>query len=254
MQTGWRIGSLIGIPLFLDPLWFVILALGTLNYSVAYLQWGTVLAWSAGLVMALLLFGSVLLHELGHSLVARSQGIKVNSITLFLFGGIASIEEESKTPGQAFQVAIAGPAVSIALFVLLTLLGQALPASSPASAMAADLAKINVVLAVFNLIPGLPLDGGQVLKAAVWKVTGNRFQAVHWAARAGQILGWLAIATGIAVDFFTGELVSGLWIALLGWFGIRNASAYNRVTTWQEAFLHLVAADAMTSEFRVVDA
>lgn len=254
MQTGWRIGSLFGIPLFLDPLWFVILALGTLNYGVAYLQWGTVLAWSAGLVMALLLFGSVLLHELGHSLVARSQGIKVNSITLFLFGGIASIEEESKTPGQAFQVAIAGPAVSIALFVLLTLLGQALPASSPASVMAADLAKINVVLAVFNLIPGLPLDGGQVLKAAVWKVTGNRFQAVHWAARAGQILGWLAIATGIAVDFFTGELVSGLWIALLGWFGIRNASAYNRVTTLQEALLQLVAADAMTSEFRVVDA
>lgn len=254
MQTGWRIGSLFGIPLFLDPLWFVILALGTLNYGLAYLQWGTVLAWSAGLMMALLLFGSVLLHELGHSLVARSQGIKVNSITLFLFGGIASIEEESKTPGQAFQVAIAGPAVSIALFVLLTLLGQALPASSPASLMVADLAKINVVLAVFNLIPGLPLDGGQVLKAAVWKVTGNRFQAVRWAARAGQILGWLAIATGVAVDFFTGELVSGLWISLLGWFGIRNASAYNRVTTLQEALLQLVAADAMTSEFRVVDA
>ena len=254
MQTGWRIGSLFGIPLFLDPLWFVILGLATLNYGLGYLQWGTVLAWSAGLVMALLLFSSVLLHELGHSLVARSQGINVNSITLFLFGGIASIEEESKTPGQAFQVAIAGPAVSIALFVVLTLLSQVLPVPSPASVMAADLAKINFVLAMFNLIPGLPLDGGQVLKAAVWKVTGNRFQAVRWAARAGQILGWLAIAAGLAVDFFTGELVTGLWIALLGWFGIRNASAYNRVTTFQEALLQLVAADAMTREFRVVDA
>ena len=254
MQTGWRIGSLFGIPLFLDPLWFVILGLATLNYGVGYLQWGTVLAWSAGLVMALLLFGSVLLHELGHSLVARSQGINVNSITLFLFGGIASIEEESKTPGQAFQVAIAGPAVSIGLFVVLTLLSQVLPVTSPASVMAADLAKINFVLAIFNLIPGLPLDGGQVLKAAVWKVTGNRFQAVRWAARAGQILGWLAIAAGLAVDFFTGELVTGLWIALLGWFGIRNASAYNRVTTLQEALLQLVAADAMSREFRVVDA
>ena len=254
MQTGWRIGSLFGIPLFLDPLWFVILGLATLNYGLGYLQWGTVLAWSAGLVMALLLFSSVLLHELGHSLVARSQGINVNSITLFLFGGIASIEEESKTPGLAFQVAIAGPAVSIALFVVLTLLSQVLPVPSPASVMAADLAKINFVLAMFNLIPGLPLDGGQVLKAAVWKVTGNRFQAVRWAARAGQILGWLAIAAGLAVDFFTGELVTGLWIALLGWFGIRNASAYNRVTTFQEALLQLVAADAMTREFRVVDA
>ena len=254
MQTGWRIGSLFKIPLFLDPLWFVILGLATLNFGFAYMEWGTVLAWSAGLVMALLLFGSVLLHELGHSLVARSQGIKVNSITLFFFGGIAAIEEESKTPGQAFQVAIAGPSVSIALFVLLILLSQLLPLSSPASVMAADLARINLVLALFNLIPGLPLDGGQVLKAAVWKVTGNRFQAVHWAAKAGQILGYCAIAFGIAVDWFTGQLVNGLWIVLLGWFSIRNASAYDRVTTLQEALLKLVAADAMKQDFRVVDA
>lgn len=254
MQTGWRIGSLFEIPLFIDPLWFVVLGISTLNFGLAYTQWGTVLAWSAGLVMALLLFGSVLLHELGHSLVARSQGIKVNSITLFFFGGIASIEEESKTPGQAFQVAIAGPTVSIAVFVLLTLLSLTLPVSSPASVMAADLAKINLVVALFNLIPGLPLDGGQVLKAAVWKITGNRFQAVHWAARAGQILGYSAIAVGIAVDWFTGELLNGLWIVLVGWFGIRNASAYERVTTLQEALLELVAADAMNREFRVVDA
>jgi Zn-dependent protease len=254
MQTGWRIGSLFKIPLFLDPLWFVILVLATLNFGFAYMEWGTVLAWSAGLVMALLLFGSVLLHELGHSLVARSQGIKVNSITLFFFGGIASIEEESKTPGQAFQVAIAGPTVSIALFVLLTLLSQVLPVSSPVSAMAGDLAKINLVLALFNLIPGLPLDGGQVLKAAVWKVTGNRFQAVHWAAAAGQVLGYCAIAFGIAVDWFTGQLVNGLWIVLLGWFSIRNASAYDRVTSLQEALLQLVATDAMNQDFRVVDA
>ncbi len=254
MQTGWKIGSLFGIPLFLDPLWFVILAFATANFGLAYLQWGNVLAWSAGVAMALLLFGSVILHELGHSLVARSQGIKVNSITLFLFGGIASIEEESKTPGQAFQVAIAGPAVSIAIFVLLTLLAYVLPVSSPASVVVADLAKINLVLALFNLIPGLPLDGGQVLKAAVWKATGNRFQAVRWAARAGQILGWAAIALGVAVDWFTGQLVSGLWIVLLGWFGIRNAGAYERVTAMQEALLQMVAADAMNQEFRIVDA
>lgn len=254
MQTGWRIGSLFGIPLFIDPLWFVILTLATLNFGLAYLQWGTVLAWSAGVVMALLLFGSVLLHELGHSLVARSQGIKVNSITLFLFGGIASIEEESKTPGQAFQVAIAGPSVSIALFGLLTGLSYVLPVSSLASVLVGELGKINLVLALFNLIPGLPLDGGQVLKAAVWKATGNRFQAVHWAARTGQILGWLAIATGLAVDWFTGQLVTGLWILLLGWFGIRNARTYDRVTTLQEALLQLTAADAMTREFRVLDA
>ena len=254
MQTSWKIGSLFGIPLFLDPLWFIILTFVTLNFGLNYLQWGNVLAGSAGLVMALLLFGSVVLHELGHSIVARSQGIKVNSITLFLLGGIAAIEEESKTPGEALQVAIAGPSVSIALFVLLMLLSYILPTSSLASLMMGDLARINLILALFNLIPGLPLDGGQIFKAAVWKVTGDRFLAVHWAARAGQILGWSAIAAGAVLEFSTGELVGGLWLVLLGWFGIRNATTYDRVTTLQETLLKLVAADAMTREFRLVDA
>jgi Zn-dependent protease len=128
MQANWRIGSLFGIPFFLDPSWFFILAFLTLvnarNFTPSF---GTTLAWSAGFVMALLLFGSVVLHELGHSLVARSQGITVNSITLFVFGGIASIERESKSPGEAFQVAIAGPAVSLILFGLFYLISQVLP-------------------------------------------------------------------------------------------------------------------------------
>lgn len=254
MQTNWKIGSLFGIPLFLDPLWFVILGLTTLNFGFAYQQWGTVAGWSAGLIMALLLFASVLLHELGHSLVAQSQGIKVNSITLFLFGGVAAIEEESKTPGQAFQVAIAGPAVSVMLFFLLRLAASVIPDSNPLSEMTADLSRINLVVALFNLIPGLPLDGGQVLKAALWKVTGDRFQAVHWAAKAGQILGYIAIALGFAIDFFTREFITGLWIVLIGWFAVRNANSYDRVTTLQETLLKLVAADSMTRNFRVVDA
>ncbi|MDH6099189.1 site-2 protease family protein [Anabaenopsis sp. FSS-46] len=254
MMQSWKIGSLFGIPLFLDPLWFIVLGLATLNFSMAYQQWGTTIAWSAGIVMALLLFTSVLLHELGHSLAARSQGIKVNSITLFLFGGIAAIEEESKTPAKAFQVAIAGPLVSIALFLLFSITTNITPATSPVSAMVTDLARINLVVALFNLIPGLPLDGGQVLKAAVWQMTGDRFQAVHWAARAGQILGYSAIALGFVVDFLTSELITGLWIALIGWFAVRNANSYDRVTTLQETLLKLLARDAMTRDFRVVDA
>ncbi|NJL62832.1 MAG: site-2 protease family protein [Methylacidiphilales bacterium] len=254
MQTNLRIGSLFGIPLFLDPLWFLIFALSTLNFGFAYQEWGTVLAWSGAVAMSLLLFSSVLLHELGHSLAAKSQGIKVNSITLFLFGGIAAIEEESKTPGKAFQVAIAGPLVSIGLFVLLTLSLNILSTNTPASIVLADLARINLVLALFNLIPGLPLDGGQVLKAAIWKATGNRFKAVRGAARAGQVLGYTAIALGLAVDFFTSDLGTGLWIALLGWFGIRNATNYLRVTSLQETLLETTVAEAMTRDFRVVDA
>jgi Zn-dependent protease/CBS domain-containing protein len=254
MQTNLRIGSLFGIPLFLDPLWFVIFALSTLNFGFAYQEWGTVLAWSGAVAMSLLLFTSVLLHELGHSLAAKSQGIKVNSITLFLFGGIAAIEEESKTPGKAFQVAIAGPLVSVGLFFLLFLSLNILPANTPVSVVIGDLARINLVLALFNLIPGLPLDGGQVLKAAIWKATGNRFKAVRGAARAGQVLGYTAIALGLAVDFFTSDLGTGLWIALLGWFGIRNATNYLRVTSLQETLLETTVAEAMTRDFRVVDA
>lgn len=258
MQSGWRVGSLFGIPLFLDSSWFIILAWLTIangsEWQKIYPQWGMTLAWGAGFAMALLLFGSVLVHELGHSLVARSQGIKVNSITLFLFGGIASIDQESKTPGKAFQVAIAGPAVSSLLFVFLSLFARALPELSPAQVVAADMAGINLILAAFNMIPGLPLDGGQVLKAAVWKISGDRFVGVHWAANAGKILGWLAIAFGVTILFIGGESgIGGIWIALLGWFGVRNASAYDRLTDMQEALMQLSAADSMTNEFRVVD-
>ncbi|NJO42785.1 MAG: site-2 protease family protein [Cyanobacteria bacterium CRU_2_1] len=255
MRSGWRIGTLFGIPVFLDLSWFFILLLFTWGYGAGLERegWESGQAWLIGFVMTVLLFVSVLLHELGHSLVARSQGIKVNSITLFLFGGIASIDQESKTPGQAFQVAIAGPAVSFFLFVLLLPLSFVTPAESSARLVLNQLAGINLVLAIFNMIPGLPLDGGQVLKAAVWKLTGSRVKGVRWAARSGQLLGWGAIifgVTGFLTTFFSG----GLWIALLGWFGLRNASAYNQITDIQEALTRLNAAAAMTREFRVVDA
>ncbi len=262
MQSGWRIGSLFGIPLYIDPSWFLILLLVAFPRGAVWQQeypaWGAQVAYSAGVAMALLLFASVLLHELGHSLVARAQGIKVNSITLFLFGGVASIEQESKTPGQAFQVAIAGPAVSFLLFLLLNLLASALPGTpstpegSPLIVLANDLAILNLVLAAFNLLPGLPLDGGQILKALVWKITGSRFKGIHWAARAGRTLGWIAIIFG-GLQVVSGNL-SGLWIALLGSFGLRNANNYDRVTALQEALLKIKAGEAMTREFRVVDA
>ena len=253
MQKGWRIGSLFGIPLLIDYSWFVILALATSEYASSYRLWGPALSWSAGFAIALLLFGSVLLHELGHSLAAMSQGIKVNSITLFLFGGMASIESESKTPGQAFQVAIAGPLVSFAIFFILGLGSQVLPQTSLLAIVVERVAEINLVLGLFNLIPGLPLDGGQVLKAAIWKITGSRFAGVRWAAKTGQVLGGLAIAFGLTVCLLSREF-GGLWIALIGWFAIRNASAYSQFTLLQETLLKTKACDAMSRDFRVVDA
>lgn len=255
MQSGWRVGSILGIPLFIDRSWFIILVLITLANGLNpdwQMQWGE-LAWVMGFAMALLLFGSVLLHELGHSVAAKLQGIGVNSITLFLFGGIASIDRESKTPWNALKVAIAGPLVSFGLFLLLSGLVQVSPLPAPIRLVLVNVAYINLVLTLFNLIPGLPLDGGQVLKALVWKVTDSRIQGIRWAARSGQILGWLAIALGLGRILFNQDY-SGLWIAAIGWFALRNAAAYQQVTNLQEAMLALTAADAMVRDFRVVDA
>lgn len=255
MQAGWRVGSLFGIPLLIDPSWFWIVALFTFRYGNLWQRegWGTNIAWVAGFLMAMLLFASVLLHELGHSLVARSQGIQVSSITLFLFGGIASIDQESKNPAEAFWVAISGPAVSFGLFVLLSGVQQGLPLAPPVAAVITNLAGINLVLAIFNMLPGLPLDGGQVLKAAIWKVTGSRLQGVRWAATAGQLLGWVAIVGSVLLYFASFNLFV-LWIGLIGWFGVRNATVYRRVTELQQALLSLDAAAAMTLDYRVVDA
>ena len=176
METNWQIGSLFGIPFYINSSWLYILIFVTLidagEVEASGLTGDNILgSWLIGFLMALLLFISVLLHELGHSLVAKSQGIKVNSITLFLFGGIAALERESNTPAQALQVAIAGPIVSIILFGLFLGLSNLSNQNDIISFITIDIARINLVLAIFNLIPGLPLDGGQVLKAIVWQLT-----------------------------------------------------------------------------------
>ncbi|MGP1383239.1 MAG: site-2 protease family protein [Thainema sp.] len=261
MQSGWRIGSLFGIPFYIDPSWLIVVTLVAFAYGsdwqspavLSEMNWSSGIAWLAGLLTALLLFGSVLLHELGHSLVARSQGINVNSITLFLFGGIAAIDRESKTPGQAFQVAIAGPTVSFILFALLAAVSVLTITPPSVRLIASSVAQINLVLGLFNLIPGLPLDGGQILKSLVWKITNDRFAGVRWAARTGLILGWIAVAIGVSNFFISGN-ISMLWIAFIGGFCIRNASAYSRMTDLQEALSGLTSADAMMRDFRVVDA
>jgi Zn-dependent protease len=261
MNSGWRIGTIFGIPLQIHPSWLGIVALVTvanaIDWGVAYPNWTGALPWVTGLASALLLFASVLLHELGHSLTAQSQGIPVQSITLFLFGGVAAIGRESKTPGQAFQVAIAGPAVSLALAGLLGALTIGLgslgqPSLEPIQVIAADLSRINLIMALFNLIPGLPLDGGQVFKAAVWKATGDRFKAVHWAARGGMVLGWMAMVGGLVASYFN-EVGTGIWITLLGWFVVQNAQRYDQMTILQEGLSKITVAEAMGREFRILD-
>ena len=256
MQTGWRVGTLFNIPVFIDNSWFFIVLLltflgGADQERISLV--GPLGAYGISLIYALMLFSSVLLHELGHSLVAQSQGITVNSIKLFLFGGIASIERESKTPGEAFLVAAAGPAVSIALFVIFTLISRLTALPEVATLIVGEVARVNLVLALFNLIPGLPLDGGQIFKSAVWKATGSKATGVRWAARAGQVVGWGGIAFG-ALIFFSGGGLLGLWPALIGAFILRNAGAYNRMNVLQEELAKLKTSDATIRDFRVLDA
>ncbi|TAD85714.1 MAG: CBS domain-containing protein, partial [Oscillatoriales cyanobacterium] len=198
---------------------------------------GPLAPWMLGLFTALLLFASVLAHELGHSWVAIKQGIGVKSISLFLFGGLASLERESKTPAQAFWVAIAGPLVSLLLSGLLAAIGIGASLTGPAAAIVQLLASINLALALFNLIPGLPLDGGNILKAIVWKITGNPYKGVIFASRVGQIIGWIAIATGI---------FGNIWNLVIGWFLLQNAGQSAQSATVQNQLAGLTAADAVT--------
>ncbi|MGK7882122.1 MAG: site-2 protease family protein [Crocosphaera sp.] len=265
MDGKWQIGSLLGIPLYIDSSWFFILGLVTLVNSQEIAQLNLVgsqwwLAWVGGLILALSLFISVLLHELGHSLVALAQGINVNSITLFLFGGVAAMEKESENPTGAFWVAIAGPLVSLGLSILLFTLSYSLGSPNNSDTltrlifyMMEDTARINLVLGIFNLIPGLPLDGGQVLKAIVWKLKGDRFTGVRWAAASGQLIGWLGISFGLVIILLTGTF-SGLWIVFIGWFIRRNAENYQHITQLQESLLTITAREIMGRGFRVVNA
>lgn len=256
MNGTFRVGNLFGIPFYINPSWFWILGLVTLSYAgrlaLQFPGLGDAVPWLLGFVAALLLFASVLAHELGHSFAAIQQGIEVKSITLFLFGGLASLDRESKTPTQAFWVAIAGPAVSLALFALFAFLGSSLPVSGPVAAIFSLLASINLVLALFNLIPGLPLDGGNILKAIVWKITGNPYKGVVFASRVGQAIGWLAIAFG-TIPLLYG-IYSGLWTALIGWFLLQNAGQSAQSATLQQKLSDLKAEDAVTPDSPIVPA
>ena len=255
MNGNLRVGNLFGIPFYVNVSWFLVLALITWNYgsalSGAFPTLPGTLPWLLGLAAALLLFSSVLAHELGHSFAAIQQGIGVNSITLFLFGGLAALEKESDNPGGAFKVAIAGPVVSLVLFALLSTVGQVFALGGPVGAIVSLLAYINLALGVFNLLPGLPLDGGNVLKAIVWKVTGNPHKGTAFASRAGQVIGWLAIGIGTAAILGISNFGTG-WTLLIGWFLLSNANRSAQSASVQQRLDGLTAQDALVDNSPIV--
>jgi Zn-dependent protease/predicted transcriptional regulator len=256
MNSNLRVGNLFGIPFYINPSWFLVLGLVTwTNGSWLIYQFPQLgaLAWVLGLFTALLLFASVLVHELGHSFVAIQQGIEVKSITLFIFGGLASLGEESKTPGDAFKVAIAGPLVSLVLFGLLTVFGLLSAVSGPLAAVVSLLAYINLMLGLFNLIPGLPLDGGNILKALVWKITGKPYKGLAFASRVGQFFGWVAVLLGVAALLGISD-VGSFWMLLIGLFLLQNAGFSAQTATIQEVLSSLTAADAVIPNSPIISA
>lgn len=232
MPGSFRLFRVAGIDIEVNISWLIILAL--LTSSLA-LQWfpdaaggySPVAYWALGLVAALALFASVLVHELAHSLVARARGLPVKSITLFIFGGVSDIEREPQSAGVEFQMALVGPVASaiiggVALGAW-ALVGHANPL---AAAMLLYLGASNLLLAGFNMIPGFPLDGGRVLRSIIWKTTGSLRRATRWATLIGQGVAILLILAGVWI-FFAVNLMDGLWFGFIGWFLLQAAQAEN---------------------------
>ncbi|MBI5043702.1 MAG: site-2 protease family protein, partial [Nitrospirae bacterium] len=223
-----KLGTILGITIRLDYSWFIIFFLITWSLSahrlpLLYPDWPQITYWTIGIITSILFFTSVLIHEMAHSLVARKHGIPVNNITLFIFGGAAQITQEPKQAKDEFMMAFAGPAASLvlsAIFWILYLLLRSL--SEPIATIFSWLGSINLMLAIFNFIPGFPLDGGRVLRAIVWGATQDFARATQIAAAIGRGIAFLFIFIGIWM-IFGGNWVNGLWIAFIGWF-LENAA------------------------------
>jgi Zn-dependent protease/CBS domain-containing protein len=251
MNRGLYIGKVFGINIHIDWSWILIFLLVTWSLAAGLFpawhpDWSQALRWGVAVAASLLFFVSILLHEMSHSLVARANGLPVRRITLFLFGGVSNIEREPPTPKIEFLMAVVGPIVSILLGLIFLALAAFGASSSditggdpqtvarqlgPITTLLAWLGPINILLGLFNLIPGFPLDGGRILRAALWSVTRDLRKATAWAAGIGRLTGWLFIAAGIAMGlgarlpFFGTGLISGLWLIFIGWF--LNSAAVN---------------------------
>ncbi|MFQ5860374.1 MAG: site-2 protease family protein [Dehalococcoidia bacterium] len=256
MGASIRLGRVLGIPLGINYSWFIIFALVTFSllyqFRLLYPAWSLPERWAVAVVTSLLFFGSVLAHELSHSVVAISRGIPVKGITLFVFGGAAQIGREAQTPGVELLIAVVGPFSSIVLggaFWGLYLLLR--PVSDHLAGIALVLAPINVALGVFNMIPGFPLDGGRVFRAVLWKVTRNYRRSTGIAIFAGQMVAALFILGGILIAVRSGSL-QGLWLALIGWFLGSAAGATRRQAQLTEALQGSTARDLMAPDFPAV--
>lgn len=236
---GIPLGRLFGVSVVADWSLLIVFAIIVVNLALAafpawHPEWSPVLSWLLAVVAAVLFFASVLAHELSHAVVGRMHGVPIRRITLFIFGGVAHMEEEPRSPKAEFLMAIVGPITSVVIGFVSILLGSMLASATlsgrdienpalvmrsigPVATLLLWLGPINILLGLFNLVPGFPLDGGRVLRAVLWQATGDLEKATRWASRAGLAVAW-ALIIGGGVSMLLGSFAQGLWLILIGWF------------------------------------
>jgi Zn-dependent protease len=253
-----RLGKVLGIPIGLHWSWFLIFALVTGSLSAGY--YPTLLPghlwqyyWALGTLTSLLFFLSVLAHEFGHAIVALRHHLPVTGISLLVFGGVAQIGQEPRTPGEEFQIAIAGPATSLAAglaFGLVWLLFRPVPVLA---VPAEWLARINLALLAFNMIPGFPLDGGRVFRAILWAATKNRRRATRFAGYGSQAIAFGFIGVGL-FSAFGGNFVNAIWLVFVGWFLENTTASYSEQAGMDDAVGHVRVMHVMNRDFRAIPA
>lgn len=263
MKAHIKLGRIFGVAIGLHYSWIIIALLATLSlrsqFAVDHPNWETSTTWIVAIITGLLFFVSILLHELSHAAVAKLRGIPVRGITLFALGGVAQIEKDAADAKSEFWMGIVGPITSVVIgivcLVLALLLGGNLSGefNSPPAAMFMWLGYINIALGIFNMIPGFPLDGGRVLRAVVWWITGDANRSTRIASRVGQVVAVGFILLGI-VQFFSGAGFGGLWIAFIGWFLLDAARASGAQVEITERLTGVRVGDVMAQNFETVDA
>ena len=260
MAGALRVATIRGIPIYVHAGWVIVYALITWSLAVGYFpqalpELPAAAHWVNGLIAALLLFVSVLLHELSHAFVALGQGLRVRDITLHVFGGVSHIEEEARTPRAELLIALAGPATSFTIAAALGAIarGSGVPAGSTTRAIVVYLGFVNIAVGAFNLLPGYPLDGGRVLRAALWKWTGSLERATYLASQVGVGLAYGLIALG-ALQILGGGIIGGAWMILLGLFLSTAAEMGYAQTTVRRILAKIRVADVMARDVVTVSA
>lgn len=262
MESSIKLGRVFGVEIGLHYTWIVIALLIAFSlaarFQVAHPDWGSGVAWLTAIITAALFFASIIVHELSHAMVAKTRNLPVHSITLFALGGVAKLEKDPADASTEFWIGIVGPITSAVLGFLFLGLALALgwtalaEPGTPLMAMLVWLGYINILLAIFNTIPGFPMDGGRVLRAAVWWKTGNVVRATRIAAMTGQFVAFGFIVLGL-ISFFRGAGFGGLWISFIGWFLLAAARATYAQVEMKERLRGLRVADVMARDYPQVD-